>query len=199
MVSEDDYKCRCPAGFGGKNCEVNVDDCAASPCQNGGTCFDFVNDYKCYCHAGFMGRNCEQNADDCRGDPCANGGTCHDAINDFVCTCRPGYTGKDCSEEINECFNNPCMNGAFCSDRLNDFECKCLPGYSGKHCNVLPDGTVQKVSAPLRLLLELFDRPSLFTSIYTKLVVPSFALFSYVSLCELGRPIWALCSCSTSQ
>ena len=60
MVSDDDYKCRCPAGFAGKNCQVNVDDCAANPCQNGGTCFDFVNDYKCYCHAGFMGRNCER-------------------------------------------------------------------------------------------------------------------------------------------
>ena len=58
--ANDDYKCRCPAGFGGKNCEVNVDDCAANPCQNGGSCYDFVNKYKCYCHPGFVGKNCEQ-------------------------------------------------------------------------------------------------------------------------------------------
>jgi hypothetical protein len=124
---------------------MNVDDCAMNPCQNGGTCFDFVNDYKCYCHAGFIGRNCEHNVDDCSSNPCDNGGTCHDSVNDFVCTCRPGYTGKDCSQEINECFSSPCMNGGFCIDRLNDFECKCLPGYSLKHCNRLPDGTVQTV------------------------------------------------------
>ena len=83
---------------------------------------------------------------ECRAAPCANGGTCHDSINDFICTCPPGYTGKDCSQEINECLSEPCMNGGFCKDLVDDFECKCLPGYSGKHCNVLPDGTVQKVS-----------------------------------------------------
>ena len=37
-----------------------MDDCAANPCKNGGSCFDFVNEYKCICHLGFEGKNCEQ-------------------------------------------------------------------------------------------------------------------------------------------
>ena len=35
------------------------DDCASSPCTNGGTCVDEVADYKCECPMGFKGRTCE--------------------------------------------------------------------------------------------------------------------------------------------
>ena len=142
MDGDSDYQCVCPPGFSGVNCQDNIDDCAVNPCQNGGTCIDFVGDYKCYCLAGFTGTHCEQNVNECAINPCANGGTCHDSVNDFVCACPPGFSGKDCSTEVNECENNPCMHNGFCVDKLNDYECRCLPGYSGKACNVLPDGTV---------------------------------------------------------
>ena len=53
-------------GFGlhTSTCETLVtiterDDCAASPCLNGGTCIDEVADYKCECQLGYKGRNCE--------------------------------------------------------------------------------------------------------------------------------------------
>ena len=59
LTWDDDYQCHCPAGFGGKNCEVNVDDCMAKPCYYG-YCFDLVNEYKCICLPGFEGKNCEQ-------------------------------------------------------------------------------------------------------------------------------------------
>ena len=144
--NEGQYQCICPAGFTGSHCESNIDDCAVNPCQNGGTCIDFVSDYKCYCLPGFIGTHCEENVNDCATNPCANGGTCHDSVNDFICACPPGYTGKDCSVEINECAKNPCMNNGFCVDKLNDFECKCLPGFSGKNCNILPDGTVMPLT-----------------------------------------------------
>ena len=148
MDSENDYEyqCICPTGFTGSHCESNIDDCAVNPCQNGGTCIDFVSDYKCYCNPGFVGTHCEENVNECSVNPCANGGTCHDSVNDFVCACPPGYSGKDCSIEINECVTNPCMNNGFCVDKLNDFECRCLPNYSGKNCNILPDGTVMPLT-----------------------------------------------------
>ena len=37
---------------------ADVDDCAAQPCHNGGTCIDGVNDYTCVCAVGFTGENC---------------------------------------------------------------------------------------------------------------------------------------------
>jgi len=37
----------------------DIDECAASPCQNKGTCTDQVNGYTCECVAGFIGDDCE--------------------------------------------------------------------------------------------------------------------------------------------
>jgi hypothetical protein len=46
--------CRCRAGYRGKFCEEDINDCAvgpekASPCQNGGNCTDGINSYTCDC------------------------------------------------------------------------------------------------------------------------------------------------------
>ena len=57
------------AGWGcleSETCDITVtvterDDCAASPCTNGGTCIDEVADYRCTCPEGFLGLNCEIN------------------------------------------------------------------------------------------------------------------------------------------
>ena len=38
---------------------VDIDECATSPCQNGGSCTDQVNGYTCNCVAGYDGTDCE--------------------------------------------------------------------------------------------------------------------------------------------
>ena len=37
----------------------DINECAPAPCQNGGTCLDFVGSYHCDCKAGYSGTNCE--------------------------------------------------------------------------------------------------------------------------------------------
>ena len=37
----------------------DIDECASSPCQNGGTCIDGINSYTCNCVPGHTGDNCE--------------------------------------------------------------------------------------------------------------------------------------------
>ena len=37
----------------------DINECNSNPCQNGGTCTDFINNYSCQCAAGYSGVNCE--------------------------------------------------------------------------------------------------------------------------------------------
>lgn len=53
------YTCRCAAGYEGERCETDVDDCAANPCANGGTCSDGVNEFSCSCVDDFGGPTCD--------------------------------------------------------------------------------------------------------------------------------------------
>lgn len=73
------YICACPADFFGENCEVDVDFCVSSPCENNGSCVDVVGGpgYNCECPAGYTSVNCEQDFDECVSMPCRNGGTCN--------------------------------------------------------------------------------------------------------------------------
>ena len=75
------------AGWGGPTCVADTDECASSPCANGGGCAQSgssavsagsaavsVGSYRCSCAAGFAGADCEDDVDECASGPCANGG-----------------------------------------------------------------------------------------------------------------------------
>ena len=88
---------------------ADTDDCASSPCQNGGVCTDAVNSYSCACVAGYDGTNCETDVDECDQSPCDNGGTCTDAVNSYSCACVAGYDGTNC--EIPNLVDGTVLNG----------------------------------------------------------------------------------------
>ncbi|XP_072919780.1 neurogenic locus notch homolog protein 2-like isoform X2 [Hemitrygon akajei] len=116
-------------------CQIDIDECASTPCQHGAKCIDRPNAFECECSEGFTGTKCEINENDCNPDPC-HYGTCEDGIAAYTCICTPGYKGPICSEQIDECQSQPCQNGGTCQDRVNDYKCRCPVGTSGVNCEI---------------------------------------------------------------
>lgn len=66
----------------GPKCNVEIDECASSPCRNGGTCVDKENGFHCQCPEGFKPPYCYSQVDECGSSPCVHG-SCRDDINGY--------------------------------------------------------------------------------------------------------------------
>ena len=99
----------------GGNCDIDVDECASNPCQNGATCTESNVDptvsfhaYQCTCVAGFAKGVCE-----------------YDFISEYTTECtvmesddNPGEErlSGNCDIDVDECSSFPCQNGATCTE-----------------------------------------------------------------------------------
>jgi len=128
------FRCECLDGWAGKNCEINIDDCADQPCLLGGNCTDLINDFKCDCPEGFTGKRCEIKIDLCANNPCQNNALCVDRLHDFECVCQQGWTGKRCEINIDDCASSPCQNNGECIDLIDGYQCNCLNYFTGSNC-----------------------------------------------------------------
>ncbi|XP_066565247.1 sushi, nidogen and EGF-like domain-containing protein 1 [Amia ocellicauda] len=134
ITGNPSFTCSCLAGFTGRRCHIDVNECSSYPCQNGGTCIDRQNNFTCLCLPAFTGFLCETDLDECAGNPCGNGGQCIQGAGNFTCLCEPGFRGTVCETDINECESQPCLNGGECIDLVNNYTCVCPAPYSGRHC-----------------------------------------------------------------
>ncbi|XP_035801720.2 sushi, nidogen and EGF-like domain-containing protein 1 isoform X1 [Amphiprion ocellaris] len=134
ITGNPSFTCSCLAGFTGRRCQIDVDECASSPCQNGGTCEDQINGFICQCPPGYTGIHCETDIDECKDRPCFNNASCVQGAGSFTCVCEPGYTGVLCETDIDECESQPCLNGGECIDQVNNFTCTCPATFTGTFC-----------------------------------------------------------------
>ncbi|RXM27187.1 Slit-like 2 protein, partial [Acipenser ruthenus] len=137
----DFYRCTCPYGFKGKDCDVPIHSCISNPCQNGGTCHlkeGEKDGFWCTCADGFEGEACEINIDDCEDNDCENNSTCVDGINNYTCHCPAEYTGELCEEKLDFCAPelNACKHDSKCIVTPKGYKCECTPGYVGEQCDI---------------------------------------------------------------
>uniref|UniRef100_A0A8C3K7B9 Sushi, nidogen and EGF like domains 1 n=1 Tax=Calidris pygmaea TaxID=425635 RepID=A0A8C3K7B9_9CHAR len=95
ITGNPSYTCSCLAGFTGKRCHVDVDECLSHPCQNGATCLNGAGSFSCRCLPGFRGASCETESP-CENRVCQNGGRCQAVNRTATCLCQPGYIGANC-------------------------------------------------------------------------------------------------------
>uniref|UniRef100_A0A8D3DTK9 Delta-like protein n=1 Tax=Scophthalmus maximus TaxID=52904 RepID=A0A8D3DTK9_SCOMX len=135
------FSCSCEPGFTGTYCHENINDCASSPCKNGGTCIDGINSFQCFCPDGWEGSLCDVDVNECNRNPCQNGGRCVDLLNDFYCNCVDNWKGKTCHSRESQCDSTTCSNGGTCYDHGDSFLCSCPSGWGGSTCNTAKNST----------------------------------------------------------
>ncbi|XP_012990330.2 sushi, nidogen and EGF-like domain-containing protein 1 isoform X1 [Esox lucius] len=137
ITGNPSFSCSCLAGFTGRRCQIEVDECLSYPCQNGGTCFDQVSGFICQCPAGFTGTVCETDIDECMDSPCLYGAQCVQGVDSFTCVCEKGFVGMLCETDMDECGSQPCQNGGECKDQVNGYSCSCPAAFTGTHCETV--------------------------------------------------------------
>ncbi|VVC87020.1 unnamed protein product [Leptidea sinapis] len=144
------YLCVCVEGTSGARCEINVDECASSPCGHG-KCVDGIGAYRCECAPGYEGDHCEIEIDEClRYTPCSHG-RCFDGRASYVCACEAGWGGRNCSVLLTGCHDQPCANRGTCLPWLfretdHRFNCTCAPGFYGHTCEQITTMSLERSS-----------------------------------------------------
>lgn len=122
--------------------------CASSPCVNGGTCLNMYNDFQCQCETGWQGKRCAQDVNECAifagtDQGCQNGATCQNTLGGYSCLCAPGYVGTHCLRRNVDCLyaQELCQHGV-CVPTNDPIGYKCLCDQGWKTNGVSPACTV---------------------------------------------------------
>lgn len=142
------FTCSCAAGWGGAQCDEDIDECAADTpvCMNGGECSNTQGSFTCACPANWQGINCEIDVDECANaaasgtELCENSGKCINTQGDFECLCTMGWGGQTCVEDFDECAAALCPAGTVCKSDMTSFTCECPE----RGCNNLNEAMYQE-------------------------------------------------------
>ncbi|XP_031571336.1 protein kinase C-binding protein NELL2-like, partial [Actinia tenebrosa] len=93
------YRCLCPKGSTGVNCEIDIDECSNNGhnCSLYAECTNEPGSFQCRCLPGYLGDgvSCIE-IDECSSpslNNCSDFANCTNTPGSFQCTCKPGFVG----------------------------------------------------------------------------------------------------------
>ncbi|CAF3197195.1 unnamed protein product [Rotaria sp. Silwood2] len=137
------YRCVCPPGFYGQNCDTSVTSCANMLCPAYKICNEQPTGPVCTCPGNKVGTFCqyENSCTLSSSSYCFNGGTCVSSNTDppiALCLCREGFTGSYCNmtQQNNPCASNPCQTHGYCALSISNTTYSCISqsNYIGDQC-----------------------------------------------------------------
>lgn len=121
---------------------IDVNDCADSPCRNGGTCIDGIDSFHCVCPKGYDGLTCDHSKNPFSFLPSSQ------LLFFFsLCIVRKKKKKKKMQilewmnfvlflfSDVDDCAANPCRHNGTCVDLVADFVCRCVDGWKGRTCS----------------------------------------------------------------
>ncbi|CAF1213556.1 unnamed protein product [Adineta steineri] len=140
------YRCVCPPGIYGQNCDTPISSCANMLCPSNKICSEQPTGPICTCSGNKVGTFCQYDnpctvSSSSPSSYCLNGSTCVASNTDppiATCLCREGFSGPQCNlQRLNEpCSSNPCQSRGYCAlGRSNtSYSCICSNNYTGALC-----------------------------------------------------------------
>ncbi|XP_073731741.1 nephronectin isoform X2 [Misgurnus anguillicaudatus] len=132
-------QCRCHAGYTGKTCNQDVNECAFRPCKY--RCMNTLGSYKCYCLNGYMMMT---------DGTCRNAHTCAMANCQYGCAMMKGKVTCQCPSpglrlapdrrtcvDVDECVTGQakCPRFRKCVNTFGSYICRCHNGFELQHIN----------------------------------------------------------------
>ncbi|XP_016988568.1 cubilin homolog [Drosophila rhopaloa] len=119
--------------------QLEANNCASGPCENGGTCYNTFYGFRCQCRPAFEGTKCDVDVNECamyEGTDlgCQNGGQCQNQFGSYSCLCPQGWHGMHCTQRKADCSQSSawemCGHGS-CVPSSDDasYRCLCEPGW----------------------------------------------------------------------
>ncbi|XP_075419499.1 growth arrest-specific protein 6 [Tenrec ecaudatus] len=123
------FYCMCKAGWGGRLCDQDVNECSQ---QNGGCnqiCYNKPGSFHCACYSGYSlssdSRTCED-IDECADVDACGEARCKNLAGSYSCLCEEGYKydlEKKACRDVDECAEKPCEQT--CVNSPGSYTCHC--------------------------------------------------------------------------
>ncbi|XP_023683434.2 nephronectin-like [Paramormyrops kingsleyae] len=148
-------QCRCHAGYAGKTCNQDLNECGLKPRPCKHRCMNTVGSYKCYCADRYvmMSDGTCRNARSCAMANCQYG--CEVLKGEVHCQCpspglRLGPDGRTCVD-VDECSARPavCPKLRRCVNTFGSFLCKCHVGFELHYVS----GKLQCIATPKVIIM----------------------------------------------